>query len=354
MSEELTDYSIHIGIYFRILEHASWLDRWDEWLEVQMKGYFVPAALHRADLPWLERYAASRMFRKLHTMRVIYGVGACAILTALFMLVVGRSVSRDIAFYAAQIDDLGGFGEESEGWKRVSTEVFRKPPHFTLISSAVGNSVQLLFMGIGVFLLVISKVLDPRVAKADLLAVATVFWALLGFIAGYVSGWFYDSFQRTRNWQLTAIRTCVVYAAGVWITWIILNESLRAMGSSAAQPRASLAELFLLWLLLMNPLIWMGTRVGRSAAKLTFPVQPTVIPRTFPISRLQKLRRWWIPLNLGLLPFIGVLPMVVEMMELSAEGRVFPTLSLGFASTALLLLLSVQASVLTTYLILRR
>ena len=139
------------------------------------------------------------------------------IFTFVIIFIFCRALKRDIDLYNIQVTNDDFIDEY--GWKQVCNDVFRKPKNNILLSTFIGNGVQLFSMVFFSLLISIIGVLKPE-SRNNLLNLMILMFILMGFLGGYSSSIIYKSFKGT-NWLKNVLLT-VLYIPQLFILYLFL------------------------------------------------------------------------------------------------------------------------------------
>ena len=160
------------GVRFEVSEIA-WASRWDTYL-------------HMSDT-------------EIHWFSIINSFITVLFLSAIFGVIIIRTLSQDIAKYNEEDDD----DVEPTGWKLVHGDVFRAPAYFTLLATFVGTGVQLLGVTSVTIGLALIGMLSPS-SRGALMTVAIVVWLIMGLVAGYYAARLYKT-MGGQKWKTAAV-----------------------------------------------------------------------------------------------------------------------------------------------------
>ena len=168
-----------------------------------------------------------------------------------------RAIKRHIDLYNIRVTNEDFIDEY--GWKQVCNDVFRKPKNNILLSTFIGNGVQLFSMVFFSLLISIIGVLKPE-SRDNLLTLMLLMFILMGFLGGYSSAVIYKSFKGT-NWIKNALLTALLYPSIIYCVFIFTNFFLIFEESDSIKFTAFLSLLFL-WLFCSTPLVLIGSFSG--------------------------------------------------------------------------------------------
>ena len=114
------------------------------------------------------------------------------IFTTLIIFIFCRAIKKDIDLYNIRV--TGDDFIDEYGWKQVCNDVFRKPIHCQILSSLIGNGVQLFSMIFYSLLICIFGILRPE-SRGNLLNLMMIIFVLMGIVGGYFSSRLLKSFN---------------------------------------------------------------------------------------------------------------------------------------------------------------
>lgn len=265
--------------------NVRWRDRWD----VYIKG----------------------SQQNMHWFAIINSVLVLLFLTVMVASILYSTVLRDLERYrVATLDD----GEtEDTGWKLVHGDVFRPPQHPMLLSVALGTGAQILGVATIVMLFALLGLVGP-IHPGSVVTSAIIVFVLLGAVAGYVSARFYKYFTQGKGGHGFRNMIYTACAFPALLGGLMLLMSFALLGDHSTVSLFSsphpIIRLFLWWLLLDVPLVFVGSLLGFRMDPYSNPVRTNVLLRQIP-EQLWYLKPWVsIPMG-GVLPF-GTL--VVELI----------------------------------------
>eukprot|EP00922_Rhytidocystis_sp_ex-Travisia-forbesii_P040029 GHVS01059542.1.p1 GENE.GHVS01059542.1~~GHVS01059542.1.p1 ORF type:complete len:617 (+),score=61.79 GHVS01059542.1:253-2103(+) len=236
-----------------------------------------------SDVPWSSRFSIylqnSRDSPVIHWFSIVNSLVILLLLSAVVAMILLRVLYRDIAKYNEMDDEEAA---EESGWKLVHGDVFRKPPHSTLLAALTGSGVQILCMLVITVVCACLGVFSPTY-RGRLLQSMLVLWAVGGVAAGYTAARLYKSFKST-NWKMTMMRTSLIFPGVCFCIFFLLNLVLAYERSSAAVPFSALIALLAMWFLISTPLILVGGYLGFRESAISVPVRVNKIPRQIPVQ----------------------------------------------------------------------
>ncbi|KAA8532393.1 hypothetical protein F0562_032438 [Nyssa sinensis] len=175
--------------------------------------------------------------------------------------------------------------EETTGWKYIHGDVFRYPKHVSLFTAALGSGTQLFTLTVSILILGIFGVFYPF-NRGALLTALVVIYAITSGIAGYTVVSFYCQLEGT-NWLRNLLLTGCLFCGPLFLTFCFLNTVSIVYRTTAALPLGTIAVIFLIWLFVASPLLWLGGIAGKnSRSEFQVPCRTTKCPREDSTSAL--------------------------------------------------------------------
>lgn len=234
------------------------------------------------DLLWADRwdvYLVGAPDDDIHYYSIVNSLMIVLFMTGAIATIMIRTLRKDIAGYN-ELQTLEEAQEET-GWKLVHGDVFR-PPQFSpmLLSVMVGTGAQIGLAFALAMVLAILKVTNSM-KKGQILTSMILLYVLCGSIAGYVSARVYK-FCDAKNWKLNSIATATALPALFVSMFALLNIFLSFAGAATAVSFLTIVVLFLLWVTISAPLVFVGAFVGLKAGTIEVPTKTKQIARIVP------------------------------------------------------------------------
>ena len=272
--------------------HITWADRWDI-------------------------YMMESPDNEIHYFAIVNSLMIAFLLTGVVLVIMLRALKKDIAQYNTMDIHISmgmGMAEddhvnimEETGWKLVHGDVFRPPMRGrTLLSVSVGTGLQI---GTSVFLTLMAyaaRFLNPM-RKGQTLSYVVILYVLSGSVAGYSSAKLYKFFHG-KAWKRTTLMTAAAFPGVLFTLFVALNFFLHlALGkASAAVSFWTMLLMFLLWVCVSAPLVFIGAFFGYKSDKIQVPTKTTQIARFIPDSNSWFVKFPHCALMAGILPFASV------------------------------------------------
>lgn len=258
-----------------------------------------------SEVTWADRwdiYLMETPDNEIHYFAIVNALMIALLLTGAVAVIMIRSLKKDIAQYN-DLDDLSSPAEES-GWKLCHGDVFRRPKGRVLLSVAVGTACQI---GCSVFLTLLCamfRFLNPMRKGQTLTAVVFLF-ALSGSVAGYASSRLYKFFSG-RAWKRTTILTAIAFPGILVTIFMFLNFFLAYHNAATAVSFWTIVNIFILWMCVSTPLVFLGSYFGYLAEKITVPTKTNQLARFIPVTQSWFVKLPHSALLGGILPFASV------------------------------------------------
>jgi len=234
------------------------------------------------NLLWADRwdvYLVGAPDDDIHYYSIVNSLMIVLFMTGAIATIMIRTLRKDIAGYN-ELQTLEEAHEET-GWKLVHGDVFR-PPQFSpmLLSVLVGTGAQI-GLAFGIAMLLAMCNITSSMRKGQILTSMIFLYVLCGSIAGYVSSRIYKFCEAT-NWKLNTIATATALP-GVFVgMFAVLNVFLSFAGAATAVSFLTIIVLFLLWVTISAPLVFLGAFVGLKASAVEVPTKTKQIARVVP------------------------------------------------------------------------
>jgi len=276
-------------------------------------------SFQRSEITWADRwdiYMMESPDNEIHYFAIVNSLMIAFLLTGVVAVIMVRALKKDIAQYNDLYLHVGmGMAEdehrvnvmEETGWKLVHGDVFRPPTRGrTLLSVCVGTGLQI---GTSVFLTLMAaalRFLNPM-RKGQTLSYVVILYMLSGSVAGFSSAKLYK-FLHGKAWKRTTLLTAAAFPGVLFTLFVALNLFLHlSLGkASAAVSFWTMLLMFLLWVCISAPLVFIGAFFGYKANKIEVPTKTTQIARFIPDSNSWFVKFPHCALLAGILPFASV------------------------------------------------
>ena len=229
-------------------------------------------------------------------------------------------------------------GQHESGMPALYGDVFRVPitaPR--MLAIACGTGAQLLCTVIAVIVYAWDDLLVEHPGELGETIISTILWtySFMGIIGGYVTARFSKTFFGDIQRGPAALGTSLLFPGICFGFFFLVNITARFNGSTMAIPVSAMAEIILIWMFVLTPLVFLGAYAGFSQASLAFyfPFQPRTIRRPIP-SQPCYLRLPTVLLA-GAVPFGGVFVELYFIMAAVWLHYYYATFGYLLASVAL-------------------
>jgi transmembrane 9 superfamily protein 2/4 len=262
------------------------------------------------DLEWADRwdvYLIGSPDDDIHYYSIVNSLMVVLFMTGAIGTIMIRTLRKDISGY----NELQALEEAQEdtGWKLVHGDVFR-PPSFspTMLSVLVGTGAQI---GISVVLAILLSVMKitSTMKKGQMLTSLILLYVLCGSVAGYVSARIYK-FTEAKAWKMNTMLTATALPGAFVAIFSLLNIFLSFAGAATAVNFLTILVLFLLWVCVSAPLVFIGAFIGLKAPTIEVSVKTKQIARVVP-------EYLWMGHPLSTMLMGGVLPFGSVTIELA-------------------------------------
>mmetsp|Transcript_1560 Transcript_1560/g.3392 ORF Transcript_1560/g.3392 Transcript_1560/m.3392 type:complete len:747 (-) Transcript_1560:119-2359(-) len=302
-----------------------------------------------SDLQWSDRwdvYLVGAPDDDLHYFSIVNSLMIVLFLTGAISTIMVRTLRKDIAIYN-EMDSLDDSAEET-GWKLVHGDVFRPPSTYPMVLSVLtGTGCQIGLAFCITMLAAMAKLLNP-VKKGHTLTAIIVLYVLCGSIAGYASSRVYK-FTDGKAWKLNVIATAVGLPGSVVVLFTVLNVFLSFAGAATAVSFLTIICLFLLWVCVSSPLVFVGAYFGLKAEKIDCPVKTNQIARVVPPLPCYAEPKFTFIMG-GLLPFGSVCIELAFIMSALWLHQIYYVMGFLLAVLMILTATCAQVSIVLTYL----
>jgi len=312
--------------------------------------YSYEVEWHESPLPWSDRwdvYLVGAPDDDLHYFSIVNSLMIVLFLTGAISTIMIRTLRKDIAVYN-EIDSLDD-GAEETGWKLVHGDVFRPPStQPMLLSVLVGTGCQIgLAFGLSMFSAMLN-LLNP-VQKGHTLTALIVLYVLCGSVAGYVSCRIYKFTSDNKAWKLNVLLTATALPGCLVLVFTVLNVFLSFAGAATAVSFLTILVLFLLWVCVSAPLVFVGAFFGMKAQKMEIPTKTNQIARIVPTTPWH-VQAPYTTLMGGILPFGSVCIELAFIMSALWLHQIYYVMGFLFAVLLILAATCAQVSIVLTYL----
>lgn len=325
------------------------------YLALRLKGpaplsivYSYEVVWEASPLAWADRwdvYLVGAPDDDLHYFSIVNSLMIVLFLTGAISTIMIRTLRKDIAFYN-EMDALDD--SEETGWKLVHGDVFRPPLGSGMaLSVCVGTGCQI---GVAFALSMLAAVLNllNPLQKGQTLTALLVLYVMCGSVAGYVSARIYK-YTEEKDWKLNVILTAAGLPGAFGLVFAILNLFLAFAGAATAVSFVTIVILFLLWVCVSAPLVFVGAFFGLKADRIEVPCKTKQIARIVPATPWHVQLPYTVAMG-GILPFGSVCIELAFIMSALWLHQIYYVMGFLFAVAIILALTCAQVSIVLTYL----
>jgi len=244
--------------------------------------YSYDVEWEKSSVEWMDRwdvYLVGAPDDDIHYYSIVNSLMIVLFMTGAIATIMIRTLRKDIAGYN-ELQTLEEAQEET-GWKLVHGDVFR-PPSFSpmLLSVCVGTGAQIGFSFVFALFLAVFRVTNS-LNKGQILTSIILLYVFNGSIAGYISARIYK-FSEAKNWKMNSILTATALPGVFVIMFSCLNVFLTIAGAATAVSFLTIIVLFLLWICVSAPMVFVGSFIGLKASTIEVPTKTNQIARIVP------------------------------------------------------------------------
>ena len=235
------------------------------------------------------------------------------------------------------------------GWRNIAFDVFRKPIKSDILSSLIGTGFQLLIMLLYSFLFVVLGLIQAKNGGAYFTLLVMVY-IFLSLISGYISARFYKMVHGI-NWLRVCIFTSIIFPLILFLVLSSTNFLYYIEGSTTYIQFKNFFSLFSLWILGTIPLIFIGTVIGLSQQRITFPCSINPVPGILITNNFPwylRIRYAWF--LTGFPPFFSIFVELFYIMDSIWKQDFYSLSKYSLLSIIILIIISSLIGILFTYL----
>ncbi|KAJ0630527.1 putative nonaspanin (TM9SF) [Helianthus annuus] len=311
--------------------------------------YTYEVSFITSDIKWPSRWDAYLKMEgaKVHWFSILNSLMVITFLAGVVLVILLRTIRRDLARYEELDDAQTHMNEELSGWKLVVSDVFRAPERPQLLCVMVADGCRILGMAIATIFFAALGFMSPA-SRGALISGMLMFYLLLGVVAGFVAVWLQRTLEAgsSRRWFFVSSRVACFFPGISFLILTILNFFLWASQSTGAIPFTTFIILILLWFCISVPLTLLGGLVASRARYLKYPVRTNQIPREIPAHKFPS---WLLVLGAGTLPFGTLFIELFFIMSSIWLGRVYYVFGFLFVVLVLLVTVCAEVSLVLTY-----
>ncbi|KAG7366964.1 endomembrane protein 70-domain containing protein [Nitzschia inconspicua] len=301
------------------------------------------------ELEWADRwdvYLVGAPDDEIHYYSIVNSLMIVLFMTGAIATIMIRTLRKDIAGYN-ELQTLEEAQEET-GWKLVHGDVFRPPQSYPmLLSVMVGTGAQIGSAFVFALLLAIFKITNSM-KKGQMLTSIILLYVLCGSIAGFISARIYK-YCEAKNWKLNSIVTATALPGVFVCMFSILNVFLSMAGAATAVSFWTILALFLMWVCISAPLVFVGAFVGLKASSIDTPTKTNQIARFIPDApwHMNAIVTMFMG---GILPFGSVCIELAFIMSALWLHQIYYVMGFLLAVVAILAATCAQVSIVLCYL----
>merc|ERR1719401_299330 len=237
----------------------------------------------KSNVAWADRwdiYLVGSPDDEVHYFAIVNSLMIVIFLSGAIATVLLRTLRKDIIAYNELTVSLEE-AEETTGWKLVHGDVFRPPKDYCiLLSVSVGTGAQLGVATTLTICLNLLGIINPM-KKGQTLTTIIVLYVMSGSVAGYYSSRLFKLFE-AKAWKKNTVVTACAFPGVCASMFLCLNLFLSFTGAATAVSIWVILALFLLWVCVSTPLVFVGSYFGFRADKFEFPTKTNQISRFIP------------------------------------------------------------------------
>lgn len=284
---------------------------------------------------------------EIHWLSIINSIVLVCLLLGFVMLILLRVLRNDFTRYNLTDDIDDDIDQDDFGWKIISTDVFRFPPHKSILSAILGNGMQFLVLAVFIIILALLGMFNVHRHHA-MNSAAILLYAFTSCVSGFVSCNFFVKLGG-HNWVWNIILTSCLFSLPFVLVWSFVNTVAWAYSSTQAIPFTTILLIMFIWLIVGFPLNVLGGIMGKNMATgFDAPCRTKNIAREIPPAP------WYrsLPIHMAIGGFLPFSAISVELYYIFANvwGREPYTLY-GILLVVFFILISVTAciSIALTY-----
>jgi transmembrane 9 superfamily protein 2/4 len=301
------------------------------------------------NLLWADRwdvYLVGAPDDDIHYYSIVNSLMIVLFMTGAIATIMIRTLRKDIAGYN-EMQTLEEQKEES-GWKLVHGDVFR-PPQFSpmMLSVMVGTGSQI-GVAFGLTMILAMLNITSSMRKGQILTSMLWLYVVCGSVAGYMSARIYKLCGAT-NWKLNTIATATALPGTFVGMFTVLNIFLSVAGAATAVSFLTIICLFLLWVAISAPMVFMGAFIGLKAKAIEATTKTKQIARVLP-EVPWHMNGVLMALVGGVLPFGSVCIEMAFIMSALWLHQIYYVMGFLFAVLMILVATCAQVSIVLCYL----
>ncbi|XP_020109304.1 transmembrane 9 superfamily member 11-like [Ananas comosus] len=284
---------------------------------------------------------------RVHWLSILGSLAVVAMLAAVAVAIMLRTVRRDLARYEALDAAAEAKDGELSGWKLVAGDAFRPPSCPLLLCVLVGEGVQILGMAAATIFFAALGFMSPA-ARGALISGMLLFFLVLGTAGGYAAARLWKTLNSgdPAGWPAVSWRVACAFPGLASFILAVLNCLLSASHSTGALPSSLLTFLLFTWFCISVPLTLVGGFFGAKAPHVEFPTPTNQIPREVPMRRYPP---WLLVLAAGALPFATLFVELLFIFSSLWMGRVYYVFGFLLLVLGLFVVVCAEVALVLTY-----
>eukprot|EP01095_Lingulamoeba_sp_RSL-Kostka_P016986 TRINITY_DN8599_c0_g1_i1.p1 TRINITY_DN8599_c0_g1~~TRINITY_DN8599_c0_g1_i1.p1 ORF type:complete len:588 (-),score=94.32 TRINITY_DN8599_c0_g1_i1:38-1801(-) len=288
---------------------------------------------------------------QIHTFSLFNSIMLVVFLGGIVSMIILRTLKREYSSIKESLEKKNL--NEDSGWKQLHADVFLPPKYLLLFSSIIGISYHLII--VTTLSLLLSKMGRFYQTRGSTISTFIIIYSLTSFIAGFKSGSYYTK-HNGKNWIKNMLITSSFLPGILLVSIILLNFFAKLYGSLGFVPVSTLLVLTTLWTIVVIPLTFIGTIIGKNWAppdlkKKKRKTQIPQVPRLIP-EKIWYLRSWFIILISGILPFTSIFIELYFIFSSWWHYKIYYVYGMLLLVFFTLLLVISFVSIITTYFLL--
>ncbi|CAH8590393.1 unnamed protein product [Schistosoma intercalatum] len=305
------------------------------------KVRWVPSEIDFADR--FDKYLDYEFFgHKIHWFSIFNSFMMVLFLVALVCMILMRTLRRDYARYNKEdgLSDLDRELGDEYGWKQVHGDVFRSPPHSSLLASLVGTGIHIAVVSsIVLFLALTNKLYTER---GSFISTAIFVFASTSPVNGLVGGSLYARMSGKR-WIRQFLMGATLLPFLMCCFTFLVDLVAIYYRTSRSIPFFTMLSITSIILFVVIPLNLVGTVLGRNLFGLAnFPCRVNPVPKAIP-EKKWFMEPSFLIIASGLLPFGSIFIELYFVFTSFWAYKIY--FVFGFTLLVLFLLIAVTTSV---------
>ena len=282
---------------------------------------------------------------EIHIFAIVNSLMIILFLSGIVAMILLRTLHKEIAEYN-ELSTLEEAQEES-GWKLVHADVFRPPRTLPMaLSIFIGTGSQIGITIAFMLFLACLGFLTPT-DKGQTLTMIILLYVFSGSIAGFWSARLYKLFGG-KDWKTNTIATATFFPGCLVSLFLVLNIGLRVQHAATAVSFATILAVFLLWVGVSTPLMFVGSYFGFKKETISLPLKSNQIARIIP-EQSTVMSPIFIVMIGGILPFGSVCIELFFIMSSLWLSQIYYVFGFLLIVVLILVLTCAEMSIVLTY-----